>query len=449
MHGDFSRLTFRPDRRYSAVLAQQGRVLLDAEANEQSALDRHHHRRALADLIGRWGGPRGATGFRITHIPQGEKDPADLHIGGGRYYVDGILVEADRPQPGRAVADEPGTDAVPLEWTYWEQPDAYRDREDEHERHHLPAAFPFLVYLKVTDLLVTAIQDPSLRETALGPSLPDTAARLKTAWQVLPLTAADGFRVPDRPTPENLVAAFDTWVRDTRSTATLAARAQRPARTEHDPCLTAPEARYRGEENQLYRVEVHQAGEKKTFKWSRENGSVTLPVSSVDGTWVTLAEPARDLKLGLSTGDWVDLTDNAVAARGETPHLAQVVDVDQEALRVELSAPPPAGLVHHPLLRRWDQRGPAQDLVEGRWLDLEDGIQVWFGTGGTYRVGDHWTIPARTLTGEVEWPVDPKGDPLLQTTHGIHHHCAPLAWVTAAGQLTDLRLAFGGLAQPL
>ena len=34
MHADLSRLTFRPQRRYSAVIAQQGRVQLDADINE-------------------------------------------------------------------------------------------------------------------------------------------------------------------------------------------------------------------------------------------------------------------------------------------------------------------------------------------------------------------------------------------------------------------------------
>ena len=38
MHADLSRITFRPDRHYSAVLAQQGRVQLDADANEQTAI---------------------------------------------------------------------------------------------------------------------------------------------------------------------------------------------------------------------------------------------------------------------------------------------------------------------------------------------------------------------------------------------------------------------------
>ncbi|MGO1051565.1 DUF6519 domain-containing protein [Crossiella sp. CA198] len=452
MHGDFSRLTFRPDKRFSAVLAQQGRVQLDAEANEQVLINQHRQRTAIGDLIGRFGGPRGANGFKLTYLPK-DKAPASLVIGGGRYYVDGILVEATRPPRGVPVLDDPETDptpAPPAEWTYWDQPDAHRDQERLDEAHHLPAEFPFLAYLLVTEHLVTAIQDPEIRETALGPALPDTTARTKVSWQVLPLTAKDGLQIPDRPTPENLMAAFDGWVERGRATGRLAARAERPARTEDDPCLSAPDARFRGLENQLYRVEIHAGGKAPTFKWSRENGSVALPVSTVDKTWVTLAEGARDLKLGLSIGDWVELADDASVARGEIGPLAQIRDLDTEALRIELSAESATGVGRpgrHAFLRRWDQRGDARPVEEGKWLDLEDGVQVWFAAGGKYRGGDYWLIPARTLSGEVEWPRNERGEPLLRPQLGILRHYAPLAWIPAAGQLTDLRLTFGPIAQ--
>jgi Family of unknown function (DUF6519) len=51
MHGDFSRLTFRPGKGYSAVLSQQGRLQLDADINEQAAIQLHALRQVAADLI--------------------------------------------------------------------------------------------------------------------------------------------------------------------------------------------------------------------------------------------------------------------------------------------------------------------------------------------------------------------------------------------------------------
>ena len=42
MKGDFSRRTFDPQKHFSRVLMQQGRVQLDADWNEQAAIQLHH-----------------------------------------------------------------------------------------------------------------------------------------------------------------------------------------------------------------------------------------------------------------------------------------------------------------------------------------------------------------------------------------------------------------------
>ena len=49
----------------------------------------------------------------------------------------------------------------------------------------------------------------------------------------------------------------------------------KPEKPDADPCITAPDSKYRGAENQLYRVEIHDVTYDKgilkqfTFKWSR------------------------------------------------------------------------------------------------------------------------------------------------------------------------------------
>jgi Family of unknown function (DUF6519) len=475
MYGDLSRTTFRPAKRYSAVLAQQGRVQLDADANEQAAIQLHQARTLAADLIGQHGGPVTALGFQVSHVP-GDRAPDDLTIGGGRYYVDGILVDADRPEPGvaaeedepceedrRAARHDAEDNGDPPAWTYWDQPDAYRDPDRPEDR--LPSAFPYLVYLDVWERSVTAAEDPEIREVALGAAQPDTTARIKTVWQVLPLPAADlGGELGDDDARRK---AFAVWAaaRET-PTARLAVRAERPGRADEDPCLVRPDARYRGPENQLYRIEIHSGGEAggcATFKWSRENGSVVFPVSGLDGTWAELATLGADAKLDLAAGDWVEVVDSAYAVRGEPAPLLRVEEVDLPGRRVRLSTEPPPGpgraADRHPFLRRWDHRstgghgapgldGGALKVVEGRWIDLEDGVQVWFRPGGSYRFGDHWTVPARAVTGTVEWPRDRAGQPLLQPPAGVTHHYAPLAWVDGRGAVRDLRFAFSPLSGP-
>ena len=87
MKGDFSRIRFNPAKNYTAVLQQQGRVSLDADTNEQSAIDSYLRESTNVDVIGRYGGPVNDAGFAIE-ITNGK-----IWIGAGRYYVDGILVE--------------------------------------------------------------------------------------------------------------------------------------------------------------------------------------------------------------------------------------------------------------------------------------------------------------------------------------------------------------------
>src|SRR5262245_51759381 len=88
MKGDFSRLRFDRARNYTSVLAQQGRVQLDSDANEQRAIDEYLRTTELIDVVGRTGTPRHNAGFGIT------TDGTRIQIGTGRYYVDGLLCEA-------------------------------------------------------------------------------------------------------------------------------------------------------------------------------------------------------------------------------------------------------------------------------------------------------------------------------------------------------------------
>ena len=55
-------------------------------------------------------------------------------------------------------------------------------------------------------------------------------------------------------------------------------------------------------------------------------------------------------------------------------------------------------------------------------------MEIHFQAGGVYQTGDSWLIPARTITGEVQWPVDEvTGKPLFEPSQFIKHHYCPLA----------------------
>ena len=66
MSGDYSRKTFKFRHNYSSVLMQQGRVQLDADWNEQIAINLRRQRAETVDTMGRAVVPsETADGFKL------------------------------------------------------------------------------------------------------------------------------------------------------------------------------------------------------------------------------------------------------------------------------------------------------------------------------------------------------------------------------------------------
>jgi hypothetical protein len=221
----------------------------------------------------------------------------------------------------------------------------------------------------------------------------------------------------------------------------LNARTQPPAPAS-GPCVVPPTSGYRRLENQLYRVEVHTPGAPgtATFKWSRDNGSVVTAIEKMSGKEITVHDLGPDDVLGFASGQWVEISDDRLELNGQPGQLAQIDAVSSSLRRITLKvAPTPLSggadgvdRALHPKLRRWDQSGNTATAtgvgITGAWLPLEDGVEVQFGTG-SFRTGDYWVIPARTATGEIEWPpfAIPNTAPAPQPPRGIAHHFCRLA----------------------
>ena len=180
MSGDYSRFTFDPEKNYAAVLEQQGRVGLDADANEAAEIQDRRWRAETMDVIGRCAVPDATTpdAFLITPVIRtvGSRGWRDLEIGVGRMYVDGLLAEnhgTGRQSFDASLDEMRGGGAV----FYTEQPYLPPASADLGRDERID-----LVYLDVWQREVTALQDPEIREVALGG--PDTATRLQTVWQV-------------------------------------------------------------------------------------------------------------------------------------------------------------------------------------------------------------------------------------------------------------------------
>jgi hypothetical protein len=493
MNGDLTRVTFDPLKRYLRVVMQQGRVQLDADWNEQTAILLHFLQTLAADLIGQHGGPPdlvkvgGAIiqknlGFEIItsdsqliaigDITEKDRSIAMLEaaspkilIGKGRYYVEGRLCEIDDYLPYSKQLGYP-----------------WLNEQGTEEKFNELVPGLYLAYLDVWERFVTSLEDPGIREVALNGA--DTAARYKQVWQIKIKTPALS--------PDDAVRCvnFD-WDRQLndlkpKNRGSLRAKAKEDSDSDQDKlCIAAPDARFRGVENHLYRVEVHQGGMAAnndsrggapiaTFKWSRENGSIVAPVLKKDGNKLIVGGFRDSARWFTDGGQWVELTHDEIELRGARGTMVWATNVDGETLSIDANTRTgeifdPSEIVKnaagaaepkfkHLKARAWDHKETGEnDTQEGAlkitetesgdfekgWMDLEDGVQIQFvkaEPAHKYRTGDYWLIPARIITGDVEWPVEKVPEsaanpqkmidrPKAMPPHGVEHHYAPLAIV--------------------
>ena len=476
MKGDFSRISFDAHHHFSRVLMQQGRVQVDADWNEQADIYLHALRSLAVDTIGNHGGPRDSAAFELSLDPD---LPNDLLVSSGHYYVAGLLCEVE-PHPQ-------GPDSK-VALSYLHQPSLPK-----------PPALGtgmFLAFVDLSELHVTSLDHAFIREEALGG--PDTTTRTQLIWQLklLPVTpeafedgdrkthlkAFEGFakNLVDKPTGTDggvtqamryrraRTAAEVVLADQARTDETGRMRARlAPSSTETSPCVIPVDSAYRGLSNQLYRVEIHAVDEngEATFKWSRDNGS------RVAG-WLGAGRAPNSVAVtsgrDFGAGQWVELTDSGLELGGRPGTLVKVASVEDDLLALDPRTPVPGSVAGRVAAkaRRWDQReSAATGLADGAvpieaetWIDLEDGIQVWFEPDGAYRTGDYWLVVARVTTSELNWPLvqNPDGTPAKDADgnriprdlppHGVEHFYAPVAIVDAppagVAGIRDLRALF-------
>ncbi len=460
MAADFSRVRLNPLLDYAGVELKQGGVLLDADANELVALIDRRLRALASDTLGRATvSSTTPNAFKVNAVAGGT-----LEIEKGRLYVDGLLAEnhgvSSTNAAQSAFDDLLSESSFPDKTLYAKQP--YLPSPPA-----LPTATRHLVYLDVWNREVTHLEHPTLVESAIAV---ETSSRLQTVWQVRVLApevpSSAGCASPDAEIPgwSELIAPSSGLL----STGTFDVPAA------DDPCDLPPSGGYRGPENQLYRVEIHdpgQPGGTATFKWSRENASVGSRVASlVSDTALELDSLGRDEVLRISSGDWVEITDDVHEFSQFAGEMRRVT-VDEATRRISFAPALPAAMLpssfpdsewpktHNLRVRRWDQKNrifrtdasgtpvQVQDLdaagatglvqvpAAGVSLLLENGITVRFDTSGNngFKAGDHWEFAARTSDASVE-TLD-RAPP-----RGIHHHYARLGfWDVSSGTVSDCR----------
>lgn len=431
MGADISGVRFDARADINKIVQQQGRVVLDSDGNQQvDVLDRRMRAHAAdlgspglsPDIAGTAVVPRTTPdAFRLTF------SGSNLLLGRGRMYVDGVLVEnhgtgADELDP--LLGELRGAAGTPyLQQPYWPTPDP------------LPATGRHLVYLEVREREVTWVEDPELIDPAIAV---DTCARTQVIWQVRVHTpAAPGITCA---TPDDEIPGWGAVIAPTRARLSVGTVPVPPAL---DPCSLPPSGDYRGLENQTYRVEIHTPGPggTATFKWSRDNGSVTVPVTEVtSASRLRLASLGKDADaLGLASGQWVEVLDDVQELSGLPGELRRIT-VHPEDRSVSFTPALPAGwptttnaaTARHLRVRRWDgATGSTTVPAAATAVELEHGITVTLtATGGTFRTGEHWIFTARTATTTVEELTD--APPL-----GPHRHFARLGIIEGGSVISD------------
>jgi hypothetical protein len=467
--GDLTRSTFRAYRHYSGVRMQQGRVQLDADWNEQVDVTAYRDEAQSADVVGASGVPKTGGGFGVEVVD------GDLLLSTGRAWVGGLLCEVDGEVT--QVTDQPSTTSVVVtslvldgaelrahDWveamdvvgssgiarietvdtgsrtvtlaapvgqavglrrrtSYCSQPDL---PEPEHTAQAVStgprvldlADGTYLAYLDVWERPITAADEPSLAEAALGV---DTTTRSKVVWQVRLLDLTD---VPGEVELDAVLAEV------AGGTGRMAARAVPPPASV-DLCRPTPAGGYIGLENQLYRIQLYDvdAGD-PVIVWSRENGSVvTRWLGNAAAGTLQVESIGRDAVLGFAPGDLVELFDDTRVLHGRPGTLVRLKDARGDQLILDTTTAPNGPTTiedfgRNPQVRRWDG---SVTVNTDDWIGLEKGVQVRFPAGGTFHRHDYWLVPARSSQAGIEWPEDSSGRPLAQLPAGVRHHTAKIA----------------------
>jgi hypothetical protein len=463
MTSDRARVTYDPSRRYHGVVAQQGRVSLEADWNEAQAVAAAELAARTLDVIGRAGSPD--RGYEVTPVADGDNATGDLLVRAGTLYVGGHRVHAERAV---RYADQP-------EWADHEGDPLWRDPE-------VPGHPRELVYLLAREQEVSPVEDPALRDIALGG--PDTTQRLRILPRVIrhPTTAktwedAWGQLIEEQWRPRGF------GVEEASRALVPGARLQVTASSAGGAGQPAGDGGYLGPSNQLIRVQIARVDHDgvPVLVWGYDNASflyrLSSSVVSASRTIVRLAAPPVDAYHQPREHQFVEVLRGAAfltadadacvaAATGRVARVAVAYDPDSREVSVAAELPPEylkkPGDGRPLFLRVWEGEvrcAPGEDHVLGgtglrvRLTGLPMALADPGGEPGErYPLGAYWMIAVRPGVGAgVAGAVYPQR--ILdrpQPPDGPRQWLTPLAfirWQPGAPRAEDCVPRFGGLVR--
>jgi hypothetical protein len=442
---DLSRSATDFRKHYKSVRAQQGRVFVDDDYNENERLHGEDDRRARVDIIGPAGTPD--SGFLITN-PHLTGNKIDFDITAGTFYLGGLHLELDQNESFQVQSDwvQFSGGALPA------PPNAGK-RFD-------------LVYLESWLQPVSAVEDNELFEVAL--SGPDTSTRMRVMRRV---RAATGTATGDCRVDWKTV--IDGWAAN--NLGTMNNQNERVPNTKlkvefeagtdpADLCSPPVAGGYLGAENQAIRVQLTDATH---FTWGFDNAAPLYRVQvSNNGAGqrrvITMLTEPKDQAHWPLSGQVVELLPwSAVLANNEKlaerggmlTRVDASFDPDTKVLTLANDVPNAfgAGWKTRPdaaqlgteffYLRVWNRGSdtvspPEIPFVTGTAVTLgQTGLKITI-SGADRQPNDHWIIAARPESPNrvVPWLLEAGRSP-----HGFRRFFAPLAvieWSVNAGVVT-------------
>ena len=430
---DLSRSATDFRKHYKSVRAQQGRVFIDDDYNENERIHGEDERRSRVDIIGPAGTPD--NGFLITN-PTVTGGHIDFDINPGTFYLGGLHLELEQLEKFQVQSDwlQFSGASVPA-------PPAGGSRFD-------------LVYLESWLQAVSAVEDSELFEVALAG--PDTSTRMRIMRRVHVDTGAltgdcrqDWKTLTDSWTANNLgtLNNQNELVVDTKLTVEF-----EPGTNPDDLCSPPVAGGYLGAENQAIRVQLVDATH---FTWGFDNAAPLYRVQvSNDGAGqrrvITMLNEPKDQAHWPLAGQIVELLpwsavlpnkEKLAERRGFLARVAASFDPDTKKFSLAASVPATfgEGWTTRPdeaqlrpeffYLRVWNRGSdtvspPAMPFVAGTSVTLgQTGLKITI-TGNDRQPGDHWIIAARPESPNrvVPWLIEAGRGP-----HGYRRFFAPLA----------------------
>ncbi|MGO9935479.1 MAG: DUF6519 domain-containing protein [Steroidobacteraceae bacterium] len=467
MPSDISRTS--DEQRYTGVVMQQGRVILDRDINAlRETIDRRIDDDAL-DFVGPNGTPddgfeigaAGAAGAasppywsppEALSSPPGS-NPYDFSISAGTMYVGG--------QRAVFAPQVPGQGAV--EYSYFDQPEWISPPAPP-----TPLTQEF-IYLHLLEHTVSAVEDPELKDVALGG--PDTTQRLQVVKRVkrLAVTSADCATARAQAAGDWQLQGlkFDPKTMRLIPQATLVVSYADPT-TANNPCDPAVQGGYLGADNQLIRVQISDggiAGGTPLLLWGFDNASFLYraTASSQTPTTLILAQspvdayhiPQQEQVIEVLRSSFIiDTEPNAgdpqqpstvrcvAETRGFICTLAAPYAPDTRTLALNQQLPAEYLDDTNPLFVRIWQSQIASFTPDGSTsyslqnLDgTQTGVQVTIGVspaGGPLPIGAYWMFAVRPSTPQAVYPERFLVSP--QPPDGPRQWVCPLATIDWTGQ---------------